>query len=66
MAGLVHAAIQKIIAARAKGNPALAQATNTKLLMKGIDSSKWNACSPDDPAMLAKVKAAAADFGVSL
>lgn len=66
MAGQVHAVIQKIIASRANGNPALAQATSTKLLMKGIDPAKWAASSPDDPAMLAKVKQAAAEFGVAV
>lgn len=66
MAGQVHAVILKIIAARSNGNPALAQATSTKLLMKGIDPSKWNASSADDAAMLAKVKLAASEFGVSI
>lgn len=66
MAGQVYSALQKIITARSNGNPALAQATSTKLLMKGIDPSKWNSSSPDDPAMLSKVKAAAAEFGVSI
>ncbi len=66
MSGQVHAAIQKIIASRSNGNPALAQATSTKLLMKGIDPSKWSPASADDPAILAKVKQAAADFGVTV
>jgi hypothetical protein len=34
--------------------------------MKGIDPSKWNASSADDAAMLAKVKLAASEFGVSI
>lgn len=66
MAGQIHSAIQRIIAARSNGNPALAQATSTKLLMKGIDPSKWNAGSPDDPGMLAKIKSAAVEFSVSI
>jgi len=66
VSGQVHAAIQKIIASRSNGNLALAQATSTKLLMKGIDPSKWSAASADDPATLAKVKQAAADFGVAV
>lgn len=66
MAGQVHTAIQKIIASRSNGNAALAQTTSTKLLMKGIDASKWSPTSPDDAAMLAKVKQAAAEFGVSI
>jgi hypothetical protein len=66
VSGQIHQIIQKIIDGRAHGNPALAQATSTKLLMKGIDCSKWEASSADDPAMLAKVKQAAAEFGVSV
>jgi len=66
VAGQVHVVIQKIIASRSNGNPALAQATSTKLLMKGIDPSKWTPASPDDPAILAKVKQAAAEFGVTV
>lgn len=66
MAGQIHAAIERIVSSRSNGNAALAQATRTKLLMKGIDAAKWSASSPDDPGVLAKVKQAAADFGVPL
>jgi hypothetical protein len=66
MAGQVHQILQKIIDSRSHGNPALAQATSTKLLMKGIDCSKWGPSSADDPAMLEKVKQAASEFGVSV
>jgi hypothetical protein len=66
MSGQIHSMLQKIIDGRSHGNPALAQATSTKLLMKGIDCTKWTASSPDDPAMLAKVKQAATEFGVTV
>lgn len=66
MSGQIHAAIEKIISSRSNGNTALAQATRTKLLMKGIDAAKWSASSPDDPAVMAKVKQAAADFGIAV
>ena len=66
MSGQIHNLIQKIIDSRSHGNPALAQATSTKLLMKGIDCSKWSASSPDDPAVLDKVKQAATEFGVAV
>lgn len=66
MAGQIHSVIQKIIASRANGNPALAQATSTKLLMKGIDPAKWTPASADDPTMLAKVKQAAVELGVAI
>lgn len=66
MAGQVHALIEKIIKERSNGNASLALATATKLLMKGIDQKKWNAGSPDDAAMIAKVKAAAGELGVKV
>jgi hypothetical protein len=66
VSGQIHQLIQKIIDSHAHGNPALAQAISTKLLMKGIDCSKWGAGSTDDPAMLEKVKQAASEFGVSV
>jgi GH25 family lysozyme M1 (1,4-beta-N-acetylmuramidase) len=66
MAGQIHLAIEKIINSRSNGNAALAQTTMTKLLMKGIDASKWNASSPDDPAILAKVKQAGSQLGVTI
>jgi len=66
MAGQIHAAIQKIITGRGNGNPALEQATRTKLLLKGVDPSKWTPTSPDDAAMLAKIKQTATEFGVAI
>jgi hypothetical protein len=66
MPGQVHAAIQKIITTKGNGNPVFEQGTKTKLLLKGIDASKWTPTSADDPAMLAKVKQAATEFGISI
>jgi hypothetical protein len=66
MTGQVHAAIQKIISARGKGNSVLEGGTKTRLLLKGIDPSKWTPTSLDDDAMLSKVKQAATDLGVSI
>lgn len=66
MAGKIHQMIEKIVTTRSAGNPALAQNTRTKLLLQGIDATKWNATSPDDPAMVAKVQQAAQAFGVTL
>ena len=66
MAGQVHAAIQRIIAIRGKGNRMIENGTKTKLLLKGINASKWTPASPDDPLMLDKVRQAAFEFGVSI
>ena len=66
MAGEIHFAIQKIITIRGKGNPVLEGATRTKLILKGIDASRWTPMSPDDAAMLSKVKQAATELGISI
>jgi hypothetical protein len=66
MAGQIHAAIQKIIVTRGKGNRVIENGTKTKLLLKGINASKWTSMSPDDPVMMSKVKQAAFELGVSI
>lgn len=64
MAGQIHAAIQKIIAIRSKGNRVIENGTRTKLLLKGINTSKWTPTSPDDAVMMTKVRQAAFELGV--
>lgn len=66
MAGQIHAAIQRIIVTRGKGNRMIENGTKTKLLLKGINASKWTPMSPDDAVMLEKVKQAAFELGVQL
>ena len=66
MAGQIHAAIQKIIITRGKGNRLIENGTKTKLLLKGINASKWTPASPDDAVMLSKVRQAAFELGVSI
>jgi hypothetical protein len=55
-----------LIEARAKGNPTLVSTTRTKLLMKGIKVDSWDPSSPDDPAMLVKVRDAAKEMGIAI
>ncbi len=66
MAGKIRAMIDQIVAERAKGNAMIEKTTVTKLLMKGIDPSKYNAQSPDDPAKIAELQRVAAEFGVKV
>lgn len=66
MSGQVMVLINRLIDARAKGNPVVASTTRTKLLLKGIKPDNWNASSPDDAAMIAKVRDAAREMGVAL
>lgn len=66
MAGQVHQLIEKLVSGRAAGNKSVELSTRTKLLMQGIDSAKWTPTSPDDAAMIAKVRSVAGAMGVSL
>lgn len=58
--------IKKLIAQRSAGNPTIANATKVKLMLKGIKSDDWTPMSPDDFAVIAKVRDAAKAMGVSL
>ncbi|AGX87535.1 hypothetical protein [Candidatus Symbiobacter mobilis] len=63
MAGKVHELIKKLIDKRSKGNPVVANMVKTKLLLKGIQIETWTPLSPDDPSVIAKIRAIAADMG---
>lgn len=66
MAGKVLELIEKLIDARAKGNAAIATTTRTKLLLKGIKIQEWTPNSPDDPDMMKRIRALAAEMNVSI
>jgi hypothetical protein len=63
MAGTVRKMIESIIEQRAKGNPTIALTTRTKLVLKGLNPDRFSATSPDDPVVIAKVRAIAAELG---
>ncbi len=58
--------IDSILDQRAKGNPTLRTTTKTKLILKGVDPDRYTAASPDDDAVIAKLRSIAADLGVRL
>ena len=62
MAGKIKQMIDTIIAQRAKQNPMLAGVIKTKLMLKGIDPSKFTAQSDDDPAIIAKLESVIKDI----
>jgi hypothetical protein len=66
LAGKIKQAIDQIISERSKGNPTIATITKTKLVLKGIDPNRYSLTSEDDPAVIAKLKALAAELGISL
>jgi len=66
MAGKIRYALDQIIAERGRNNPTFVSITRTKLILKGLNPDKFNAASPDDPAILEKVRAVAGEMGVVL
>jgi prophage tail gpP-like protein len=66
MAGQIKLIIDKIVQERSKGNQTIAITTLTKLMLKGVDASKWTSVSADDPAVLQKVKDVAKEFGITV
>ena len=64
MAGQIRHMLDAIIEQRAKGSPTVALTTKTKLVLKGINPDRFSDASDDDPAIMAKVRAIATEFGV--
>jgi len=66
MAGKIKQMIEEIVRQRSATNPMLAGIVRTKLLLKGLDSKKFDATSADDPLVIQKILAAASEMGVHL
>lgn len=64
MAGQVQRMIQTVITQKSKGNMVIANSIRTKLYLKGVAVEKYTAASPDDPAVMQKVREIAKEFGV--
>ena len=66
MAGQIKRLVDSVIEQRARGNPTIVLTTKTKLVLKGISVDRFSVDSPDDPAVIARVRAIAAEMGVNL
>jgi hypothetical protein len=66
MAGQIRSMIDTIIATRSRGNPTVALTTRTKFILKGLNPDRFDHLSPDDPALIAKIRAIGAEMGVSV
>ena len=64
LAGQIQRMIQTVITQKAKGNTVIASSIQTKMYLKGIAVDKFTAASPDDPAVMQKVREIAKEFGV--
>jgi hypothetical protein len=66
VAGQIKQMLDQLIEKRAKGNPVVGSFTAVRLTLKGINVEKYNSFSPDDPDTIARIRAVAAELGVSL
>lgn len=64
MAGRIYNMIQQVISQKSKGNVIIANSVRTKMYLKGIAVDKYTAGSPDDAAVMQKVREVAKEFGV--
>jgi hypothetical protein len=62
--GQIRRLILKIITTRSKGNPVVARNIRTKLFLKGINVDLYGPDTPDDPAVLDKVRKFAMTMGI--
>lgn len=56
--------IQKIVAEKSKGNQVIASSVKTKIILKGIAIDKYTPTSPDDIAVMQKLRQIGMEFGV--
>lgn len=65
MAGAIKKIIEEIVDAKAGGDPAVRSFTRAKIIMKGVNPSKFTETSEDDPLIINKLKQIALEFGLS-
>ena len=56
--------IDQIIQDRSKGNPAIAEMTKAKFILKGLNPIKFDSYSNDDPAIIEELLNIANQFNV--
>ena len=66
MAGKIKGMIDIIIQKRSNGNPTIITTTTTKLMLKGINPSKYNVNSEDDPVVIEKLQNLARELNIDL
>jgi hypothetical protein len=66
MSGKIRRMLDDIIRQKSGGRNVLATVIETKLILKGIDPRKFDASSPDDPAMIAKIESVAKEMDVAI
>jgi hypothetical protein len=64
MAGKIKKMIDIIIREKSNGNDTLINLTKAKLTLKGINPRKYDDTSDDNPEIIEKLKAYAAEIGI--
>ena len=64
--GRIKQMLDSIIEQRSRGNSTVALTTKTKLMLKGVNPDLFTAASPDDPAIMARVRAIANELGATV
>jgi diguanylate cyclase (GGDEF)-like protein len=64
LAGKIKEMIDTIIDERSKGNPAIAEMTKAKFILKGVNPSKFDGFSADDPIIIDKLLTIAKQLNV--
>jgi len=64
MKGIAIKIIENLLDTKAKDNQVLRNAIKIKLMMRGIPIQSLNASTPDDDAMIAKIKEISKEYGV--
>ena len=66
MPGEIKRLIDSIVTKRSQGNPTLVATTKTKLVLKGIRVDDFTPSSPDDPAVISKIRQVAEEMGIKV
>ena len=66
MAGRIKQLLDKIVETRSQGNDIIAQATKTKLILKGINPNNYTQDSEDDMEVIMRVYDIARELNVPL
>jgi hypothetical protein len=64
LAGQIYNMIQKIVTERSRGNQVIANSVRTKIILKGIAIDKYTPTSPDDFAVMQKLREVAKEYGL--
>ncbi len=66
MAGQIHNIIKKIVDVRSKGEVVQVNLVHAKLLLKGIDPSKYRPFSADEPEVINKLTKIAEEMNIKI